>query len=115
MLHAAALIVRRLRIAMVVLLGLSITHCSPLPAPVPRLDLSDEEHMLISIQHMEEALPDDQRETFERALQRLVTSLTLQDINRWAAAPSSAPILSLTYLNGLSAEEVMAKARQLAP
>lgn len=113
--YTATLPARWFRITLAVLLGMSITRCSPLLAPVYHLDMSDEEHMQASIQQMEEALPDDQRAVFEHALQQLVTSLTQQDINRWAAAPASVPPLSLSKLNGLTAEDIIAQARQISP
>lgn len=115
MLYAALLMLRWFRAVMMGALSLSITHCSPLPSSVPRLDLSDEQHMLTSIQQMEEALPEEQRVVFERALQRLVTSLTSQDINRWAETPTAVPTLSLRHLDGLTADEIITKAKSITP
>lgn len=115
MLYAALLMLRWLRAAMMGALSLCATHCSPLPSSAPHLDLSDEQHMLVSLQQMEEALTEDQRIVFEKALHRLVTTLTSQDINRWAETPNAVPTLSLLHLNGLTADEIIAKAMSATP
>ena len=103
------------RVLVLMTLGLGIIRCSPISSSSPHLDLSDEEHMLISIQQMENALSPDQRTVFELSLQKLVTALTLQDINRWAGTPASISSLSLLRLDGLTAEEIITKAEGVEP
>lgn len=110
MMYARMLVIRWLKGISVVALALSMTRCSPLPAPVPHLDLSDETHMLASLEQMEAALPEERRPLFERSFQQLVTSLTLRDMNRWAGAPTAMPELSFHHLDGLTAEDIIEKA-----
>ena len=110
MLHANMLVIRGLKHIYVVALALSMMRCSPLQAPVPHLDLSDEAHMLASLEQMEAALSDERRALFEKSFQQLITSLTLQDVNRWDGAPTAMPKLSFHHLNGLTAEDIIKKA-----
>lgn len=110
MVHAHMLVIRWLKAISVVALALSMTRCSPLPTPIPHLDLSDEAHMLASLEQMEAALPEERRALFEQSFHQLVTSLTLRDMNRWAGAPTAMPELSFHRLNGLTAEDIIKKA-----
>ena len=110
MLHANMLVIRGLKCIYAIALALSMTRCSPLPAPVPHLDLSDEAHMLASLKQMEAALPEERRTLFEKSFQQLMTSLTLQDVNRWSDTPTAMPELSFHHLNGLTAEDIIKKA-----
>lgn len=110
MLFAATHFSRWHRMLMALGVGMCIVRCSFPSIPAPRLNLSDEKHMLMSIEQMEDVLPLDKRTVFELSLQRLFTRLTLQDINHWKNSPTSIPALSLLHLNGLTAEEIIAKA-----
>lgn len=101
-----------LRIALLAGTAIAITQCSPLSMPPPTLDIRDEQHLQLSLQQLEEALPPERRIVFEQALQTLITALTLEDVNRWGNSTAAAPsLLSLQQLNGLTAEDIIAKAK----
>lgn len=101
----------RLRIALLMGITIVITQCSPLSPPSPTLDIRDEQHLQSSLQQMEAALPPEQRALFEHALQTLITTLMQEDVNHWSSSTAAAPSLSLQQLNGLTAKDIIAKAK----